>query len=180
MSWLFLTFSSVVGKTGRCWGSWLKYHTVTYEEHTETYGYIRIPTSNIQTTYGQHTGTYEYISYHPYVSICILRLLGFICMLLVCSGMLPLCICMYPYDTRICPYVTRRHSYVPIYDPCVTRTLPVCQYPCGVLFKYLDEWSWTGVLGYSWLYEPVTPYLKLKKNGFVIIYISIYNYTVMI
>ena len=35
---------------------------------------------------------FVYISYHPYAFICILRSLGFICMLLVCIRMLPFCI----------------------------------------------------------------------------------------
>lgn len=37
---------------------------------------------------------FVYISYHPYVFICILRFLGFICMSLVCIRILPLCIRM--------------------------------------------------------------------------------------
>ena len=56
--------------------------------------------------------------YHPYVFICIPRLLGFICILLVCIRML------YPYVSVCCPYVTRRYSYVPA---CI-RVLLVC-YP---------------------------------------------------
>ena len=38
---------------------------------------------------------FVYISYHPYVFICILRFLGFICMSLVCIRILPLCIRMH-------------------------------------------------------------------------------------
>ena len=43
---------------------------------------------------------FVYISYHPYVFICILRLFGFICMLLVCI--------------RMYPHVSLCYSYVPV------------------------------------------------------------------
>ena len=52
-----------------------------------------------------------YISYHPYVFICILRLLRFICMLLVCIRMLP--------------YVSVCSSYVSVCYSYVTRYVPV-------------------------------------------------------
>ena len=58
---------------------------------------------------------FVYISYHPYVFICIFRLLGVICMLLVCIRMLPFCIRLLLVGT---PKINVRKSVIRVQSCC--------------------------------------------------------------
>ena len=70
---------------------------------------------------------YQLLITRMYSYQCILRLLAFIRLLVVCSRLLPVCIRMLPV---CCPCVSQLLVLVcaRMY-PCVTRILPVC-YPC--------------------------------------------------